>query len=75
LVHREKCTRLLGIVTKVRPVMVEPLKLWVKSGKTRHQNPLFGHIRDEISKNRGEKKNTGLQEGMKLSLAANLGMN
>jgi hypothetical protein len=55
--------------------MVEPLKLSVKSGKTRHQNPLFGHIGDEISKNRGEKKYTGLQEGMKLSLATNLVLN
>jgi hypothetical protein len=56
--------------------MVEPLKLSVKSGKTRHQNPVFGHIRDEISKNRGPKnENSGLQEAMKLSLPANLVMN
>jgi hypothetical protein len=33
--------------------------------------PLFGHIGDEISKNR-EKKNTGLQGSMKLSLTPNL---
>jgi hypothetical protein len=41
----------------------------------RHWNPLFGHIGDEISKNRGKKKYTGLQRGMKLSLVANLVLN
>ncbi len=36
--------------------------------------PLFGHIGHEISKNR-KRKYTGLQRGMKLSLAANLMLN
>jgi len=31
-----------------------------KVRKRQHWNPLFGHIRDEISKNRGEKY-TGLK--------------
>jgi hypothetical protein len=42
--------------------------------KRRHRNPLFGHIGDEISKNR-EKKYTGLQGGIKRSFAANLVLN
>jgi hypothetical protein len=43
--------------------------------KRRHRNPLFGHIGDEISKNRQKKGYTGLQGGMELSLAANLVLN
>jgi hypothetical protein len=35
---------------------------------------MFGHIGDEISKNRG-KKYIGLQWGMKLSFATNLVLN
>jgi hypothetical protein len=46
-----------------------------KVRKRRHWNPLFGHIGDEISKNRKKKKYTGLQGGMKLSLAENLMLN
>jgi hypothetical protein len=42
-----------------------------KVRKTQHCNPLFGHIGDEISKNR-EKEYTGLERRMKLSLAAKL---
>jgi len=45
-----------------------------KVRKTQHRNPLFGHIGDEISKNR-KKKYTGLERGMKLSLAAKLVLN
>ncbi len=44
-----------------------------KIAKRRHRTPLWSY-RDEISKNRG-KKYTGLQRGMKLSLAANLVLN
>jgi hypothetical protein len=40
----------------------------------RHRKPLFGQIGDEISKNR-KKMYTGLQRGMKLSLATNLVLN
>ncbi len=36
---------------------------------------LLGHIGDKTSKNRGKKKYTELQGGMKLSLAANLVLN
>jgi hypothetical protein len=47
------------------------LKLFVKSGKG-GTGPLFGHIRDEISENRGKiNKYTGFQGGMKLSLVLN----
>jgi hypothetical protein len=45
-----------------------------KVRKRQHQNPMFGHIGDEISKNR-KKKYTGLQWGMKVNLAANLVLN
>jgi hypothetical protein len=45
-----------------------------KVRKRRHWNPCLGHIGDEISKKR-EKKYTGLQWGMKLSLAANWVLN
>ncbi len=45
-----------------------------KVRKRRHWNPLFGHMGDEISQNR-EKEYTGLQGGMKLSLAANWMLN
>jgi hypothetical protein len=44
------------------------IKVICKVRKRRHRNPLFGHIGHEISKNRS----TGLEWGMKLSLAANL---
>jgi hypothetical protein len=53
--------------------MVEPLKLWVKSGKTRHQNPLFGHIRDEISKNRGGKKKYWTSRGHETQFSSKFG--
>jgi hypothetical protein len=43
-----------------------------KVRQRRRRNPLFGHIGDEISKNRGKKV---LQRGMKLGLAANLVLN
>jgi len=39
-----------------------------------HQNPLFGHIGDEISKNK-KKRYTRLQQDMKFSLMANLVLN
>jgi hypothetical protein len=50
------------------------MKVIHKVRQRRHRNPLFRHIRDEISKN-GEKKYTELQRGTKLSLAANLVLN
>jgi hypothetical protein len=43
--------------------------------KSRHQNPVFGHIRDEISKNIEKKSTLGLngaQEGLKLRLGPHL---
>ncbi len=51
------------------------IKLSEKSGKDGTRTPLFGHITNEDSKNRGKKKYTGLQRGMKLSLTANLVLN
>jgi hypothetical protein len=42
--------------------------------KRQHQKPFFGHIGDEISKNRG-KKYIEPQGGMKLNLVANLMLN
>jgi hypothetical protein len=39
-----------------------------KVKKRQHWNPLFGHIRDEIFKNK-KKKCTRLQRGMKLKVA------
>jgi hypothetical protein len=45
-----------------------------KVRKRWHQNPLFGHIGDEILKI-GKKKYIGVQHGMKLSLGTNLVLN
>jgi hypothetical protein len=55
--------------------MVTKLKLSIKSGKDGTGIPRFGHIGDEVSQNREKKKYTGLQRGMKLSLAATLVVN
>ncbi len=49
-------------------------KIIRKVRKRCHHNPLFGHIMDEISKNR-EKKYIRFQRGMKLNLVANLALN
>jgi hypothetical protein len=46
-----------------------------KVRKRRHWNPLFGHIGDEISKNREKKEVYWASRRMKLSLVANLMLN
>jgi len=43
-------------------------KVICKVKKRQHRNPLFGHIREEISKNK-KKKCIGLQHSMKLKVA------
>jgi hypothetical protein len=56
---------------KSRPITTKTMKLSAKSGKDGTGMPLSSQIGDEISKNRY----TGHQEGMKLSLAANVVLN
>jgi hypothetical protein len=60
-----------------RPCKILANKVIRKVRQRRHWNPclvLFGHIGNEISKNR-KKKYTEFQRGMKFSLAANLVLN
>jgi hypothetical protein len=60
-----------------RPCKILPNKVIRKVSKDGTGTPclvLFGHIGDEISKNRG-KKYTELRQGMKFSLALNLVLN
>jgi hypothetical protein len=65
----------LSVIPKYRTPssrpLLRPCSHWKKELTHFEVTPLFGHTGDEISKNR-EKKNTGLQGGVKLSLAPNL---